>query len=128
MNLTQVQALKDLYPPLRLRSGRQVETTQMSASLKGAELTVVIKTVFPPSSLRRSEIAVTAAAGGALRIRALDPVSIGDAQAFAQRLRERGELEQEQQALKLVKEDGALIFVVAPVPAAPADKTEKGGS
>jgi len=108
MNLQQVQAaLADLYPPLRTRSGHVIVTTQPSGKLDRDTLAVTVKTVFPPSNRRRTELAVTEWGGG-LRVRPLAPPGISDAQRLAHLLCERSG---SPGPLRLVKDEAGCSIV-----------------
>lgn len=110
MNLQQVQELQDLYPNLRTRSGQVIKTHEMScAPTKEGHLAVTVKTLFPPSELRRTELQVADAGEGALLVRSVEDAGIADAQRFAELL--RGRLEQPA-PLRLVKSPGGLKFFV----------------
>jgi hypothetical protein len=89
MNLQQVKAQKDLYPQLRTRSGQKITTHEMECTAeKNGTLSVVVKTVFPPSARRRSNLVVSPVAGG-IEVRPVEPDALSDAQRFAELVRER---------------------------------------
>lgn len=118
MNLQHVQALKDLYPQLRLRSGQLITTNEMSSkpSKEPGVLAVTVKTVFPPSARRRTELLVAEVQGG-FHVRPVEPTGMADAQRFAELLRGRLELEGPAAPLRLVKDPSKVRFFVV-VPAA----------
>lgn len=117
MNLSQLHKdLGTLFPPLVTRSKTRIKTHEVSGELAPSGLTVTIKTLFPPTARRRSELLVTAT-GGALRVRPEQPADTADAQRFAERVRDRWLLEEpeaELEPLRLVKESGVCAFYVAP--------------
>lgn len=116
MNLAQFQKdLGTLFPPLVTRSKLQIKTHEVSCELTHGGLAVTVKTLFPPSARRRSELLVTSN-GDALRVRPENPADMADAQRFAERVRDRW-LQEEPDAqlepLRLIKESGVSAFHIA---------------
>lgn len=125
MNLQQLQqGLSSLYPQLRTRSGQLITTEEAKGAVTSDGLTVTVKTLFPPSALRRTEILVSAAGGG-LDIRSAEPAGTADAQRFAELLRERWLAEEPGEPLaplRLVRDDsGRYCFRVGPESALAAE-------
>lgn len=122
MKLEQLEkrGVKDLYPPLVTRSKQEITTTEVTlGGLGDGGLPVLIKTLFPPSDLRRTDLVVTEASGDLL-VRPIERTGMADAQRFAQLLLERGQLEEPDARwapLRVVKdEDGRPGFLVGPGP------------
>jgi hypothetical protein len=90
MNLAQLQSkgLADLYPPLQTRSGAKIQTNDVRSEIVPDGLAVFIKTVFPPSDRRVTQLVVTEMEGG-FHVRPLQAEGTPDAQRFAERLRDR---------------------------------------
>lgn len=136
MNLQKVAELKDLYPLLVTRSKVRIVTNEVLYALSkdGQSLAVTVKTLFPPSARRRTELRVQTH-GAEIYVEALERTGMADAQRFAQLLRERVATETPDQPmapLVLSKDEaGDKVFIItqaaasepATVPATPAAKT-----
>lgn len=119
MNLQQLhESLPTLYPLLRTRSGQQIITHSAEGAVKPDGLVVTVKTLFPPSERRRTELVVTDVAGG-VSIRAIEASARADGQRFAELVRNRWEAAATEAAatlpgpLRCVKDsEGRVCFTV----------------
>jgi hypothetical protein len=129
MNLQQLHdGLGTLYPPLRTRSGQEIVTEQASGLVdKDGSLAVTVKVLFPPSSLRRTELLVRSSGDG-LDVAPLEPPGTADALRFAELARDRWQREQPDDPLGPLclskDEHGRCFFHLGPAVAAVSPEPE----